>query len=216
MPISLCNVTYKIVDKALANRLRLVLGEVISKTQSVFIPGSLITNNTIVGFESIHALRTRKHKKGSLALKLDMSKAYDCVEWDFLHQVMGRLGFSGACTHDCRIIQRLLEVYSRAMGQQVNFDKSTMLPKALIKEIYMMCYKFRWGSMETKRKIHWASWDNLCKIKEDNRMGFRDLNAFNQALFCQQSWRLEKIMYSLTARVIKGYYFLTGLFMGGV
>ncbi|KAK2662981.1 hypothetical protein Ddye_001555 [Dipteronia dyeriana] len=68
-PISLCNVVYKIMAKALANRLRLVLGEVIMETQSVCILGRHISDNALIGFECLHALR--KRKDGSLALKLD-------------------------------------------------------------------------------------------------------------------------------------------------
>ena len=80
-PISLCNVLYKIVAKALANHLRLVLVEVIFDTQSVFILGRNISDNAIVGFEFMHALRTRKKcKKMALAINLDMSKACDRVE----------------------------------------------------------------------------------------------------------------------------------------
>ncbi|KAK2637683.1 hypothetical protein Ddye_025478 [Dipteronia dyeriana] len=80
-PISLCNVLCKIMAKALANRLRGVLGDVISETQSAFIPGRLISDNTIMGFKYMHALaRRKKGKIGALALKLDMSKAYDRVE----------------------------------------------------------------------------------------------------------------------------------------
>ncbi|KAK3218113.1 hypothetical protein Dsin_012083 [Dipteronia sinensis] len=59
-PISLCNVGYKIVVKALANRFRLVLGEVISEAHSAFILGHLILDNVINGFECIHVLRKRK------------------------------------------------------------------------------------------------------------------------------------------------------------
>ncbi|KAK2641324.1 hypothetical protein Ddye_023087 [Dipteronia dyeriana] len=93
-PISLCNVLYKIVTKALANRFRGVLGDVILETQSVFIPSCLISYNSI-GFECIHALKGRKKgKKKALTLKLDMSKAYDRVEWDFLVGMMRKLGFS--------------------------------------------------------------------------------------------------------------------------
>ncbi|KAK2661430.1 hypothetical protein Ddye_000004 [Dipteronia dyeriana] len=66
--ISLCNVVYKIVAKALSNRLLFVLGEVISEAQSAIIPGRLITDNVIIGYECIHALRTRNRKKGSMAL----------------------------------------------------------------------------------------------------------------------------------------------------
>ncbi|KAK2649115.1 hypothetical protein Ddye_016604 [Dipteronia dyeriana] len=94
-PISLCNVIYKAVAKAIANRLKGVLGKVIAETQSTFIQGQLITDNAIVGFECIHALRTQKNgQKGALALKLDMSKAYDRVEWGFLEGMMYKLGFS--------------------------------------------------------------------------------------------------------------------------
>ncbi|KAK3205321.1 hypothetical protein Dsin_019367 [Dipteronia sinensis] len=95
-PISLYNVTYKIVAKALANRLRVVLAEVIYEAQSAFIPGRLISDNAIIGFESLHMLRTRKWKKSFIALKLDMLKANDRVEWGFLDKVMVRLGFSDA------------------------------------------------------------------------------------------------------------------------
>ncbi|KAK3230421.1 hypothetical protein Dsin_002302 [Dipteronia sinensis] len=95
-PISLCNVLYKIMAKTLANRFRVVLGEVISENQSEFIPSRLITDNVIIGFECIHALRNKKRKVGSMALKLDMSKAYDRVERDFLSRMMSRLGFSNS------------------------------------------------------------------------------------------------------------------------
>ncbi|KAK2651409.1 hypothetical protein Ddye_011265 [Dipteronia dyeriana] len=82
---SLCKVLHKILDKALANRFRGILGDVISKMQSVFIPGRLIFDNDIVGCECMHALkRWKKGSRGALALKLDMSKAYDRVECDFL------------------------------------------------------------------------------------------------------------------------------------
>ncbi|KAK3218994.1 hypothetical protein Dsin_012964 [Dipteronia sinensis] len=90
------NVIYKIVTKALANRLRIVLGEVVSDTQSAFVPVRLISDNAIVGFECLHALKKRKRKEGSLALKLDMSEAYDRVEWEFLEKVMGIMGFSAS------------------------------------------------------------------------------------------------------------------------
>ncbi|KAL5763406.1 hypothetical protein ACOSP7_019670 [Xanthoceras sorbifolium] len=93
--ISLYNVAYKIVATGLANRLRLVLGEIISKTQSAFILGCFIFGNAMVGFEYIHALkRKRKGKEGFLGLKLDMAKAYDRVEWSFLAAIFRRLGLS--------------------------------------------------------------------------------------------------------------------------
>ncbi|KAL5793491.1 hypothetical protein ACOSP7_002085 [Xanthoceras sorbifolium] len=94
-PISLCNVIYTIVAKALVNCFRYVLGNVISENQSDFLPGQLITNNAIIGYECTQLIWRRfKGKVGHFALKLDMSKAYDRVEWSFLHGMLIRLGFS--------------------------------------------------------------------------------------------------------------------------
>lgn len=51
MPISLCNVAYKIVAHVITNRLRVVMDEIIDQQQSVFVPRRLITYNVLVGFE---------------------------------------------------------------------------------------------------------------------------------------------------------------------
>lgn len=93
-PISLCNVIYRIVAKAIANRLKHILHQVISPTQSAFIPNRLITDNIIIGYECLHKVRHSEGKRnGLVALKLDISKAYDRVEWLFLEQTMIKLGF---------------------------------------------------------------------------------------------------------------------------
>ena len=90
-PISLCNVIYKIISKVLANRLKLILLNLIATTQSVFVPGRLITDNFLVAYESLHAMHCRKKgRRGSLALKLDV---YDRVKWAFLKGFMTKLGF---------------------------------------------------------------------------------------------------------------------------
>ncbi|KAM6557117.1 hypothetical protein CsatB_004136 [Cannabis sativa] len=93
-PISLCNVAYKVVSKVLANRLKPLLPCVISENQSAFIAGRLISDNIMIAFEVMHYLkRKRKGKTGFMALKLDLSKAYDRIEWGFLKAMMLRMGF---------------------------------------------------------------------------------------------------------------------------
>ena len=80
-PISLCNVIYKIITKMLTNRLKQILPQIIGLTQSAFVPRRLITDNVLVSYEALHTMHGRKKgKTGSLALKLDVSKAYDRME----------------------------------------------------------------------------------------------------------------------------------------
>ena len=94
-PISLCNVVYKIASKAIANRLKKFLPSIISDTQSPFVHGRLIIDNALVAFKSMyHINQKRGGKMGTMALKLDMSKAYDRVEWVWLEKIMCTLGFN--------------------------------------------------------------------------------------------------------------------------
>ncbi|KAL0006924.1 hypothetical protein SO802_008426 [Lithocarpus litseifolius] len=62
--------------------------------RSAFVPCRLIIDNVLIAYETLHAMHGRKKgKKGALALKLDVSKAYDRVEWAFLRGMMVSLGF---------------------------------------------------------------------------------------------------------------------------
>ena len=91
-PISLCNVIYKVISKCLVNRLRPILDSIISLEQSAFVPGRLITDNALIAFECIHAIQ-RGSGKNFCAYKLDLSKAYDRVDWGFLKRLLEKLGF---------------------------------------------------------------------------------------------------------------------------
>ena len=81
-------------SKVLANRLKQILPRVILDAQSAFIPERIIIDNTTIAFEVLHRMRNRRRgKDGQMAIKLDISKAYDWVEWQFLKKMMLRLGF---------------------------------------------------------------------------------------------------------------------------
>ncbi|XP_058192210.1 uncharacterized protein LOC131309618 [Rhododendron vialii] len=94
-PISLCNVLYKVLTKVLVNRLRLGLGDLISQYQNGFVPTRMILDNVLIAHEMLEFIRKRKRgKRAMYALKLDMNKAYDRVDWNFLLGVLRTMGFS--------------------------------------------------------------------------------------------------------------------------
>ncbi|XP_056855051.1 uncharacterized protein LOC130504459 [Raphanus sativus] len=94
-PISLCNVSYKIISKVLYQRLKKVLPGLISETQSAFVAGRQISDNIMVAQEMFHALRTKPSGRNKrMTIKTYMSKAYDRMEWSFIEAVMRKMGFS--------------------------------------------------------------------------------------------------------------------------
>ena len=104
-PIALCNILYKLISKVIANRLKNILPSIISETQSAFQSSKAISDNILIAFETLHHMKNQKSKKlGFMALKLDMSKAYDPVEWSYLVKIMEKLGFCEkwvSLVHEC-------------------------------------------------------------------------------------------------------------------
>ena len=93
IPIALCNVFYKIISKMLSLRLKTVLNSISSENQSAFIPGRAITVNVLITHEVLHYLKaSQAEKRCPMAVKTDMSKAYERLEWDFIQLVLQRLG----------------------------------------------------------------------------------------------------------------------------
>ncbi|XP_057247522.1 uncharacterized protein LOC130589908 [Beta vulgaris subsp. vulgaris] len=160
-PISLCNTIYKCVSKCLVNRLRPLLPDLITEYQSAFIPGRHMDDNILISHELSHVLN--KHHRGNVhlaALKIDMNKAYDRVNWRFLLKVLHTYGLPGyapsishlffandallffkASNTSCTAISNLLGRFCHISGQMISLRKSYVKFSPNIPESRVLEYK---------------------------------------------------------------------------
>ena len=92
-PISLCNTVYKVVTKIIVSRVRPFLEKLISPLQSTFVLGRKSVDNAIIVQEIIHSLSKKRGNVGYMALKIDLEKTYDKLEWSFIRDMMIRANF---------------------------------------------------------------------------------------------------------------------------
>ena len=91
IPISLVGSLYKLLVKVLANRIKKVMGKVISEPQYAFVEGKQILNVVLIANEAVDS--RLKSNQGGVLCKLDIEKAYDHVSWKFLLAVLKKMGF---------------------------------------------------------------------------------------------------------------------------
>lgn len=93
-PIALCNVIYKVINKVIMSHLKPLLKFIVSEEQSGFVPGRSIVEGIIIAHEAIHSIRQAKVDR--MLIKLDIRKAYDMVDREFLLCVLEKFGFSSS------------------------------------------------------------------------------------------------------------------------
>ncbi|XP_048623890.1 uncharacterized protein LOC125592615 [Brassica napus] len=232
-PISLCNVSYKIVSKVLCQRLKKVLPGLISETQSAFVAGRQISDNIMIAQEMFHALRRKPSGRNKrMAIKTDMSKAYDRMEWSFIEAVMRKMGFSETwitwimrCITSVKYKDNQMHRVNGWTGRWLSKGGKEVMIKSILLALptYVMSTfllplencenlasaiaQFWRSSNPPKRGIHWAKWDKVCLPKEEGGIGFRLIHEFNLALLAKQLSRLVQYPDSLVARVLRGRYY---------
>lgn len=93
--ISLCNIIYKAISKLMINRLKPLMDNLITPFQNAFIQGRNFTNNILIAHDLFDYLGKKKGRKNCFgALKIDMTKVYDRVDWKFLKTVLTPMNFN--------------------------------------------------------------------------------------------------------------------------
>ncbi|CAI9771185.1 unnamed protein product [Fraxinus pennsylvanica] len=84
------------------------------------------------------------------------------------------------------------------------------LPSTLCTDIERMMAHSWWGQKKGERKIHWQSWNSMCKSKSLGGIGFKELEVFNMAMLGKQAWRLMQYKNSLLHKIYSARYFPDG------
>ncbi len=106
LKLQILNTDYKILIKVLANRIKEIVGSIISPSQAYSIPGRDITDTVCTIIDVVDSMG--KDGEGGLILCMDLNKAFDRVEHSFIEQVMRRFGFGE------RILRSINLVYSNS------------------------------------------------------------------------------------------------------
>ncbi|XP_060965763.1 uncharacterized protein LOC133034618 [Cannabis sativa] len=187
-PIALCNVLYKIVTKVMTNRMKPFMDSIVADSQSAFIPNRLISDNIMVSFEVLHYLkRKRQGKTGCMALKLDMSKAYDRIEWSFLEAVLTKLGFVDTWVH------LIMQCVSSANYKVIHgsHEMGPIAPTRGLRQgdplspyLFILCAE---GLSALLRKYERQGWIHGCKVANGAPRVSHMLFADDSYLYCQAS-----------------------------
>ncbi|KAL0322534.1 UNVERIFIED_CONTAM: hypothetical protein Sangu_1872700 [Sesamum angustifolium] len=145
-PISCCNVMYKAITKILVLRIREVLDKIISPSQNAFVTGCSIDDNILLAQELFMGYN-KKHLPRRCALKVDLRKAYDTVEWDFLIAVIHLLAPGSAKRLrqgdpvSPYLFVLVIEVFLMLLQQLIDQDRDFMFHwKCLELGFFQLCF----------------------------------------------------------------------------
>nr|GEV48074.1 RNA-directed DNA polymerase, eukaryota [Tanacetum cinerariifolium] len=204
---------YKVVTKVLANRLALVISDLISDTQSAFVANRQILDGPFILNELLHWCKRKK--KQVMFFKVDFAKAYDSVRWGYLLDVQEAFGFGNiwckwirgtfssakaSITVD-KLRSRLSKwkVKTLSIGERLTLLKAVLgasplynmsifkVPKGILNSMEAIRSKFFNGMEPSTKKITWAAWNKvlawICDLSGDGEFRVKEVRNFLDNLF---------------------------------
>lgn len=99
-------------------------------------------DNVIVAQEVIHYMERKKGKKGVMAIKVDLEKAYDRIQWDFIGETLATIGFE---EHFIRIIIKCLTtarmkiMWNGSLSEDFNMERGIRHGDSISPYIFVLC-----------------------------------------------------------------------------
>lgn len=157
-PISLCNVNYKIITKAMTTRIKEVMRSLVGQEQSSFVRERQITDNIIIYQEVMHGFHKKKGKKGMMAIKIDLEKAYDRLSWNFLKDTLQKAGFNDAWvrgTMTCVSTSRLSILWNGEGSDWILLTGGIRQGDAISPYLFVLCIERLCHSIKEARDSGW-------------------------------------------------------------
>ncbi|GKB86639.1 auxin efflux carrier [Tanacetum coccineum] len=196
-PIVCCNVLYKCISKILTNRIKPGLNKLVNQNQSAFVPGRLNQDNLLLSQELLKGYNCKNGPK-RCALKVDIAKAYDNVNWGFLENILNQFGFHEKMIGKLPVKYLGIPILSKKVGindckilvdrvrNKVNYWKNKVLSYAdkiqLIASVLSVMQSY-WACAKVARSV-------ICCPKSKSRLGLKLLDKWNEVLLIKHIWKL--------------------------
>ena len=152
-PISLCNSIYKIASKILVERIRPYLNKLVSPFQTAFMPRRKGLDNVLVAQERCYAPDKKKGKEGYMAIKVDLEKAYDRMEWCFIHKVLQAYHFPQSLIRvimSCVTSNKVSILFNGGKLEAFNPSRGLRQGDPLSPYIFILCMEYLGHLIEKK------------------------------------------------------------------
>lgn len=175
-PISCCNVIYKVISKIIANRLKHTLPDIIALNQSAFVKGRLLIESLLLATELV-----KDYHKDSISrrcfLKIDISKAFDSVQWSFLLKNLEAMNFPSKFIHWIKLCITTASFSVQANGELAGYFQSEWRLKqgcALSPYLFVICMDVLSKLLDKSAQRNQIGYHPKCKNMGLTHISFAD------------------------------------------